>query len=139
MIVLTSKGQQSLKAVRCISEIFKDISVFFIDDLPNLEKFEIIFFVVSNWGDEELTPVFEKYLLSIPKDIKKKYIICELGNYFGFEIANGFGCLKLVREYLINILGWEEICVSSIDSFPELDVDDLNKWLKNEVFKNIKV
>ena len=95
------------------------------EDCPRLSKFNTIIIVVSNTGDEELPQPMEDYLAKL-KIKNKKYIVCELGNYFGFE--NYSGCKKIVFK-ILNDLGWEKISDISLDSVPSLDKRSLKKWL----------
>ena len=95
------------------------------EDNPILTEFDTILFVIPNVGDEELPPLIEDYLLNLI-DLNKKYMICELGNYFGFE--NYCGCKKIASK-ILDSLNWEKISDVSIDSLPKLDEESLFKWL----------
>ncbi len=68
----------------------------------------------------------EDYLFNL-KVKNKKYLVCELGNYFGFE--NYCGCKKIVFK-ILDSLGWEKISDISLDSLPNLDTIRLEKWLE---------
>ena len=83
-------------------------------------------FVVSNVGDEELCQPMEDYIYNI-KLKSKKFLVCELGNYFGFE--NYVGCKKIVIS-LLEKLKWQKLSDISIDSLPNLDLESLYNWIK---------
>lgn len=92
---------------------------------PKIKKYKTIIFVVSNVGDEELCQPMEDFVCNI-KTKNKKFLICELGNYFGFE--DYAGCKKIVIKILEN-LNWEKISDISLDSLPKLDLQSLNSWI----------
>lgn len=96
------------------------------EDNPNLSEEDLIILVLSNIGDEELPQPMEDYLFNLI-DRNKKYIICELGNYFGFETYAG--CKKVAFK-ILDSLGWTRLADISLDSLPELDLTKLKKWLK---------
>lgn len=96
------------------------------EDNPSLANFDLIFIVVSNIGDEELPQPMEDYLFNL-RILNKKYVVCELGNYFGFE--NYCGCKSVVIK-LLDFLGWTKLADISLDSLPTLDEDGLIKWLE---------
>ena len=125
MIVIhnSKKGNNYLIAT-ILAEYFKcEISP--VEENPYLENHDVIIFVISNTGDEELPKTIEDYLYLL--NVKnKKYIICELGNYFGFENYNG--CKKVAFK-ILDALGWEKISDISLDSLPNLDLDSLKNWL----------
>lgn len=99
--------------------------VVFCADKPNLSHFDFVVLVVANYGDEELQPDMEAYLLDCEAYIIR-FALCELGNYFGFE-DDCFGCkkeiLRLARER-----NWECVSHVSVDSYPELDETKLRRW-----------
>jgi len=84
-------------------------------------------FVLSNTGDEELPQPMEDYLYNLSIR-EKKYLVCELGNYFGLE--NYCGCKKVLFK-LLERLCWKKISDTSIDSMPELNRTDLDKWIES--------
>jgi flavodoxin len=106
--------------------IFKWPVLFCIDD-PPLDSFELLVVIVANYGDEELQPEMERYLLKCEaKNIR--YALCELGNYFGFE-DDCFGCKKEALR-ILDEKSWVCMDQISIDSFPELDKKKLMAWVK---------
>lgn len=101
------------------------------EDNPKIHQYDTIIFVVSNYGDEELCQPMEDYIYNI-KIKNKKFLICELGNYFGFE--NYIGCKKIVIKLLEN-LNWQKISDISIDSLPKIDLESLNNWILEIKYK----
>lgn len=95
------------------------------EDNPSLEEYNTIIIVVSNTGDEEISQPMEDYLFNL-KNIKKQYLVCEIGNYFGLE--DYCGCKKVVFQ-ILNKLNWIKISDVSIDSLPKLDVKKLERWI----------
>jgi hypothetical protein len=130
MIVLCNgrKGNNYLVAT-ILAQRF-DCGVVTAEENPALQPFNPIILVIPNRGDEELPQPMEEYLLELSVR-NKDYLICELGNYFGFE--NYCGCKKVACRILDN-LGWTRLADVSIDSLPELDRDSLDKWLETISF-----
>lgn len=120
----SNQGNNFFVAKEISKKIKCDIHV--IKDVINLENYNIIIFVLSNTGDEELMPQMEEFLEQLL--IKnKKYILCELGSYFG--IGKYHGCKKIAIQILDN-LNWIKLTDMSLDSTPELDKEKLEKWLQ---------
>lgn len=109
--------------------------VVYAKDLPDLSSYSFVVVICANTGDEELQLDMENFFISL-KIKNLKFAICELGNYFGFE-RDCFGCKKIVQK-LLSDLNWIEICSISIDSFPILDINTANDWVKkiNETLKH---
>lgn len=99
----------------------------------DISNFELILFIIPTYGDEELPLEFEDYFINL--DLRyKSYIVCELGNYFGYDEYE-WGTSKIISNYL-NKLGWREYHPSlSLDSFPDIDWDILTKWGKSVIKK----
>lgn len=97
----------------------------YVCNLPNLLKYEYFIFVCPTYGDEEITYNMETFLLNL-KIKKRKYTICELGNYFGDTYE--FGAKKIIVQFLKK-LKWEEFypCLS-LDSMPAIDLDTFKIW-----------
>ena len=104
-----------------------------VSDNPNLEDFETITFVMGNTGDEELPQPMEDFLLNL-KTRNKKYLICEIGNYFGLE--SYVGCKKIASR-MLNDLDWTKVSDISLDSVPDLDLSSLDKWLAEQSSKQL--
>ena len=128
VIIHDSKKGNNYKTAQIISTYFNAPS-YAVGDNPDISGYEIIIFVIPNVGDEELPQSMENFLCNL-KIINKRYVVCELGNYFGFE---KYGGCKQFAIKILNALGWKKISDISIDSLPELDLASLNNWLKNLV------
>src|SRR4051812_31077156 len=65
-----------------------------------LREYDHIIFIIATYGDQELQDDFEKFLLSLEQPWEeKKFSICELGNYYGYEdFSTGAG--KIVESFL---------------------------------------
>lgn len=125
MVILhnNKKGNNFLVA-KILAEHF-NCEILAAEDSPSLYQFDSIIIIVSNVGDEEISQPMEDYLASLT--IKnKKYMVCELGNYFGFE--NYEGCKKIVFK-ILDSLGWKKISDISLDSLPFVDELNLKKWM----------
>jgi flavodoxin len=130
LVIHNHKKGNNQTVANIIAEHF-NCSVESADSTPSIKEFETIIFVVPNTGDEELPEQMEKYLIQM-NEKNKKYIVCELGNYFGFE--NYCGCKKVVFK-ILDALGWKRISDVSIDSLPFLDTNALQTWLDQLAFE----
>lgn len=89
---------------------------------------DIVLFLCPTYGDEELPHEMEDFLLSL-KIRNKSYVVCELGNYYGYDDFT-FGAKKIIEEHL-NSLGWDKFYNGiSLDSLPKIDWDCFFKWKK---------
>jgi flavodoxin len=129
------KNKNSKKIAKKIAKKIKNCIIYTAEDhhYVNLEKFNFLFFIISNTGDEELPCFIEDYFYKLNQK-NKKYFICELGNYFGLEYK---GCKKIAVSILIK-LNWKLLSDVSLDSVPDLDYKNLYNWLKNckKIIKN---
>lgn len=91
-----------------------------------LKKFDFIFIITPNTGDEEIPQAMEDYLCSL-KTKNKKYFLCELGNYFGLEYK---GCKSIIFKILKD-LNWKKKSTISLDSVPKINNKELKKWIKS--------
>jgi flavodoxin len=105
---------------------FLDLDIIFVEDNLKLENYEEFFIVISNRGDEELPLAFELFLKDMTLE-NKKYHACELGNYFGFEY-DFFGSKKIL-DFILQKLKWQKISCVSIDTFPIIDQEKLERWI----------
>jgi len=125
IVILHNKKKGNNYKVANILKNHFNCDIIAAEDNPSLTKYDIIIFVVSNVGDEELCQPMEDYICSI-KLKNKSFLICELGNYFGFE--EYIGCKKIV-EKLLEELKWKKISDISLDSLPIIDLNSLEKWI----------
>ena len=95
------------------------------EDDPPLNGLDDIIIVLSNTGDEEMPQPMEDFLASMVVR-GKRYVVCELGNYFGFE--NYSGCKKEVFK-IAQALEWKLLSDVSIDSYPAVDEESLQRWI----------
>jgi flavodoxin len=126
VIYNSPKNKNSKKIAKKIHNHFKNCEVFNSLQDPDLSFFDFIFFIIPNVGDEEIPLEMENYLCSI-ETINKKYFLCELGNFFGFEYK---GCKGIVIQ-ILNKLNWQLISEISIDSVPKIDIKKVNKWIEH--------
>jgi flavodoxin len=125
IILFSHEGGMVYKVATKLSESLK-IPKVSSQTFPNLENYSLVIIVTSNYGDEELPPNLENYLIAL-RTRDKEYALCELGNYFGYE-SEYFGCKRIVQGILLR-LGWMELSNISLDSFPELDLGSLDDWI----------
>lgn len=87
--------------------------------------YRTIIFVIPNRGDEELPTVVEEFIEALPAD--GEFAICELGNYFGYELEE-FGAATVLRRVLED-KGWKPIVETlPLDSLPEIDMARFEEW-----------
>jgi flavodoxin len=89
---------------------------------------DLVIIFCPTYGDEELPLGMEDFLLEL-RVSPKKFVICELGNYYGYDNYQ-FGALKIIKGHLMG-LGWEEFFKPlSLDSLPQVNWEALEKWAK---------
>lgn len=104
----------------------KDISVntFLLD-------YELLFFICPTYGDEELQDDMEEFLKYFKFDLSsKKYVICETGNYYGYDNFE-FGAKKIIDWHLRNLGATEYYPGFSLDTLPKIDWESFEKWFNN--------
>ena len=117
--IYTSKHGHSKKVAQRFGLCY-DSSTF-----PSLDE-DITLFICPTYGDEELPPAMENFLCSITCT-KKLFVICELGNYYGYDDFR-FGALKIIDAHLKS-LGWNEFFPAlSLDSMPSIDWTTFENW-----------
>lgn len=131
-VIIYATKHQRTKIV--VQEFIKRVNIpvyNVINIAADLEKFDFFIFFCPTYGDEELPESMEQFLLNF-KLLNKKYTICELGNYYGYDDYQ-FGALKIIN-YHLNNLGWQEVVESfSLDSLPRIDWDSFKNW-ENKVY-----
>lgn len=117
---------ESLKRLAIVPDIFnvKDVS-----PSGDLSRYELLMFFCPTYGDEELQPDMEKFIRDFSQDLTgKRFVICELGNYYGYEDFS-FGAMPIIRRHLI-ALGGEELCTPlSLDTMPRVEWTHLHRWV----------
>ncbi len=96
---------------------------------PDISSYDRIVFCCPTYGDDELSDDMEQFLISIrAKD--KKYCLCELGNYYGYEDFQ-FAPRKIMVPHL-NSMGWVEFHEPiSIDSLAVIDWIGFRNWARS--------
>lgn len=102
-------------------------------EIPN-EDYDLYIFLCPTYGDEELPLPMEDFLINL-KLKNKKYCVCELGNYYGYDDYE-FGAYKLIK-FMLNKLNWQEFYNPlSLDSMPNINWKSFDCWITN---LNIKI
>lgn len=100
-------------------------------NLPNrfsVINYELILFFTPTYGDEELQEDMENFLINFARDFKnKKYAICELGNYYGYDDFS-YGAMEIIRGEMTMSGAKQFVSPLSMDSLPKKDWDILEKW-----------
>lgn len=131
LIYGSSRGNTKLVADRVRSML--DFPVVLIDaknveDVQFFDSYDPLLFFASTWGDGELQIDMEDLLFKLSLDLKgKKYAICELGNYYGYDDFE-FGAMRIMRHYLVHSGADELIQPFSMDSLPHKDWAGLQRW-----------
>jgi flavodoxin len=125
IVVLHNKNRGNNQFVAGVIAEYLGCDKVAAEDDPCIADYDIVVVVVPNAGDEELPQPMEDYLFVLTAT-NKKYLVCELGNLFGFESYGG--CKKVVFK-ILDALGWQLISDVSLDSLPTLDRESLDEWL----------
>lgn len=97
-------------------------------DASKIEEYELVIFLVATYGDQELHEKFEDFITSIDFDLTgKNFVICELGNYYGYEDYR-FGSADILRAELTKRNATELCNGLSMDTLPQLDWRALKNW-----------
>lgn len=107
--------------------------VFDVKECPNTQQIsdhELLIFFSPTYGDEELQPDMEDFLRYFSLDLSgKQFVICELGNYYGYEDFS-FGAMPILRRRLLE-LGALEFCTPlSLDTMPRVSWEQLHRWIE---------
>lgn len=98
-------------------------------DGPDIFKeYDLLMFFASTWGDGELQIDMEKFLVREAMQLHgNPYVICELGNYYGYDDFN-FGAERILQHFLKAAGGVELVEPFSMDSLPHKDWVGLGRW-----------
>lgn len=125
-------GGSSAKVVEELKQLlnfpFEAINIAAAPETVPLPSFDILLMVIATYGDQELLDVVERFLTSRNGELKgKKYSVCELGNYYGYDDFE-FGA-KQIAEFQLSRLGNTLFCQgASADSLPKLDGRAIKAW-----------
>jgi flavodoxin len=107
------------------------IDVFDLQSPPSpeiVQGYELNMFFTPNYGDEELPEDMESFLLSLPSDLSgTQFIVCELGNYGGYDDFS-FGVLHVLRRRLFDSHSQECCPPLSLDAMPRTNWKQLERW-----------
>lgn len=111
------------------------INLNFFSDYKELEKYQLFIFFTPTYGDRELHQLMEDFIEGLNINLKDKYfIICELGNYVGYEDLT-FGPMKIIRDELNTLEAIEFAEGLSLDSTPGINWNHFSNWIN---YLNIK-
>lgn len=121
---------------RVVNEVLKQLAVHpVVFELPantsnlKLLDYDVLMFFAPTYGDEELEAVMEDYFQDLQCDLAgRRFVICELGNYYGYDDFS-FGGLHIMRRRLLELNGQEFAPHLSLDSFPRLNWDHVRDWV----------
>ena len=115
-------------------KVIDNIKVSFMFDVFNVKNlvessiidYDIYLWFCPTYGDAELPLDMEDFINTLTLK-HKKFIICELGNYYGYDDYQ-FGSLKIIQNNL-TALGWcEAMGGLSLDSLPKIDWSSYYLW-----------
>jgi flavodoxin len=99
---------------------------------PEPEKLadcDLFLFFCPTYGDEELQEDMEDFICRFSLDLSGKYfVICELGNYYGYDDYT-FGALAILRRCLLDLRGREFCSHLSLDAMPRVNWGQLDRWV----------
>lgn len=112
---------------RVIKRFTIPFDVYHVSENFDLLQYDWAVFFCPTYGDEELPDQMEDFIWNLSvKD--KKFTICELGNYYGYDDLQ-FGARYLLESSLKS-LGWVEHGESlSLDSFPKINWPAFEAWV----------
>lgn len=99
-----------------------------------MTDYEFVIVVCPTYGDDELPQAMEDYLQRLTVT-GKKYTICELGNYYGYDSFH-FGAAKIINKVLEG-KGWVKSFPGlSLDSLPQIDWPVFDAW-KGKLYEQL--
>jgi flavodoxin len=124
------------KTKKAVAEVLRHLEihpdVYSVENRPPQDVFrgyDLLAFFCPTYGDEELQEDMESFLQGFQPDLKgKQFVICELGNYYGYDNFS-FGAMRIIRHHLL-ALGGTELCEPlSLDSLPKTHWGHLLDWV----------
>lgn len=125
-LIYATKHNHTKKVIDNIQVSFS-FDVFNVKNLTeSIAEYDLFFWFCPTYGDAELPLDMEDFLQKLTiRD--KRFIICELGNYYGYDDYQ-FGALKIIKNHLIT-LGWREDMEGfSLDSLPKVNWNSYYSW-----------
>ncbi len=131
VVLYASKSGSTRRVVKRLAQqvsfSFDCFDVRTVTDPSVLAQYGVFLFFSPTYGNEELPHDMERFLLQFRIDMaNKRYAICELGNYYGYD--RDFGAMKIIRYHLERLHGRELIGPLSMDSLPRKDWNALGTW-----------
>ena len=119
------------RAAEHLKEMLGDADVYHADDLRDpalLRRYSRFVFLTPTVGNEELSEPFEALFDEAWVDFSDTfYTICELGNYYGFELFE-YGAAKILHQ-LVRARGGQEFHRTlSLDTLPMVDRELFTAW-----------
>lgn len=94
-----------------------------------LVGYDVMLFFAPTYGDAELHGGMENFLRSTDVNLSgRRFAICELGNYGGYDDFV-FGALTVLRRRLLELGAAELGTHLSLDALPRLNPEHLHRWL----------
>lgn len=114
-----------------LKEMLVDADVYHADDVRDpglLRRYSRFIFLTPTAGNEELSEPFEALFDQKWVDFSDaSYTICELGNYYGFELFE-YGAAKTLHQLIRASGGKEFYRTLSLDTLPMIDWELFNAW-----------
>lgn len=131
VVLYASSHGSTRRVVKTLAETvrfsFDCFDVKNLTDSSSMDKYDVFLFFSPTYGNEELQPDMEKFIVNFKLDMSSKYYaICELGNYYGYEAD--FGAMKIIRHHLEKLSGKELVGPLSMDSLPKKDWTAFATW-----------
>ena len=109
-----------------------------LTNISSINKYELFIFFNPTTGDEEMHPEIERLLLNWELDANgQMFVICELGNYYGYDDFS-FGSMRIIKKILLQ-KGLRQLCQPlSLDTIPRIPWEHYFEWVElvNFSYKN---
>lgn len=93
-------------------------------------SFDMVFFLTATYGDQELNDAVEEFVLRMDTDLSKvKYLVCEVGNYYGYDDYT-FGSGMIIERFLDGRKAKRVMKTNSVDSLPRIDWKQVDAWIE---------
>jgi flavodoxin len=126
-----TRSGNTVQAAERLKEVVGDADVYHADDVRDaslLRGYSRFIFLTPTVGNEELSEPFEALFDQRWIDFSDAfYTICELGNYYGFELFE-YGAAKILHQLIAASGGKEFYHTLSLDTLPVIDWERFNAW-----------